>query len=93
MPVLWLSVPDPSTRGHLERNSIALTSQRAVGEDPPSPGWLGRYAIPGQIRQSGLWNVEDVTNPSHPDFLSTLEQLVPHQATFALSTMWRSRSS
>ena len=66
MPVLWLSVPDPSTRGYLERNSIALTSQLAAGQDPPSPGWLGHHAIPGQIRQSGLWNVEHVTNPCHP---------------------------
>jgi hypothetical protein len=76
MPVLWLSVPAPSTRGYLERNSIALTSQLAVGEDPPSLGWLGHHAIPSQIRQSGLWNVEHVTSLSHPDFLPILEQLV-----------------
>jgi hypothetical protein len=78
MPVLWLSVPDPSTRGYLERNSIALTSRLAAGQDPPSPGWLGHHAIPGQIRQSGLWNVEYVTNACHPDFLPTLKQLIQH---------------
>ena len=78
MPVLCLSVPDPGTRGYVERNSIALTSQLAACQDPPSPGWLGHHAIPSQIRQSGLWNVEHVTNPCHPDFLPTLEQLIQH---------------
>ena len=76
MPMFWLCVPDPGTRGYVERNSIALTSQLAAGQDPPSPGWLGHHAIPRQIRQSGLWNVEHVTQPCHPDFLPTLEQLV-----------------
>jgi hypothetical protein len=41
-----------------------------------SPGWLGHHAIPGQIRQSGLWNVEHVTQPCDPDFLHALEQLI-----------------
>jgi hypothetical protein len=76
MPVLWLCVLDPGTRGYVERNSIALTSQLAAGQDPPSPGWLGHNAIPGQIRQSGLWNVEHVTQPCDPDFLHALEQLI-----------------
>ncbi len=69
---------NPGTRGYVERNSIALTSMLAAGKDLPSPGWLGHHAIPGQIRQSGLWNVEHVTNPCHPDFLPTLEQLIQH---------------
>ena len=73
MPVFWLCVPDPATRGYVERNSIALTSQLAAGQDPPSPGWLGHHALPGQIRQSGLWNVEHLTQPCDPDFLHTLE--------------------
>ncbi len=76
MPVLWLSVPDPGTRGYVERNSITLTSQLAAGQDEPSPGWPGHHAIPGQIRQPGLWNVEHVTHPCHPGFLSTLQQLI-----------------
>ena len=29
-----------------------------------SPGWLGHHAMLGQIRQSGLWNVEHVTDPA-----------------------------
>lgn len=76
MPVLWLTVPDPAARADVEQNSIALTSRLAGGQDQPSPGWLGHYAIPGQIRQSGLWNVEHVTQPCRPDFLATLHQLI-----------------
>lgn len=41
-----------------------------------SPGWLGHHAIPGQIRQSGLWNVEHVTRSCRPGFLATLYQLI-----------------
>lgn len=76
MPVLWLTVPDPATRADVEQNSIALTSRLADGQDQPSPGWLGHHAIPGQIRQSGLWNVEHVTQSCRPGFLATLYQLI-----------------
>jgi hypothetical protein len=76
MPVLWLSVPDPGIRGYVEQNSIALTSQLAAGQDPASPDWLGRHAIPSHVRQSGLWNVDHVTSPRHPGFLPALEQLI-----------------
>ena len=76
MPVLWLSVPDPGIRGYVERNSITLTSQLAAGQDQPSPGWLGHHATPSQIRQSGLWNVQHVTQLCHPGFLPTLQQLI-----------------
>ena len=78
MPVLWLAVPDPSTRGYVERNSIALTSVLSAGQDPPSPGWLGHHAIPDEIRQSGLWNVELVEGSCDPGFLPALEQLIQH---------------
>ena len=76
MPVLWLTVPDAAARADVEQNSIALTSRLADGQDQPSPSWLGHHAIPGQIRQSGLWNVEHVTQPCHPGFLATLCQLI-----------------
>jgi hypothetical protein len=78
MPVLWLTVPDPVTRGYVERNSIVLTSQLAAGQDRPSPGWLGRHAVPGEVRQSGLWNVEHVTSSCDPGFLAVFEQLIRH---------------
>jgi len=55
---------------------VALTSRLADSQDHPSPGWLGHHAIPAQIRQSGLWNVEHVTQSCRPGFLATLYQLV-----------------
>ena len=64
MPVFWLCVLDPSTRGYVERNSIALTSQLAAGQDPPSPSWLGHRAIPGQIRQSDYGTSSTSRNPA-----------------------------
>ncbi len=76
MPVLWLTVPDPATRADMEQNSIALTFRLADGQDLPSPGWLGHHAMPGQIRQSGLWNVEHVTRSCRPGFLAALYQLI-----------------
>ena len=76
MPVLWLTVPYPATRADVEQNSIALTSCLAAGQDQPSPGWLEHHAIPGQIRQSGLWDVERVTRPCRHGFLATLRQLI-----------------
>jgi hypothetical protein len=76
MPVLWLTVPDPATRADVEQNSIALTSRLADGQDLPSPGWLGHHAIPGQIRQSGLWNVEHVTRSCRPGFMAALYKLI-----------------
>jgi hypothetical protein len=76
MSVLWLTVPDPATRADVEQNNIALTSHLAGGQDQPSPGWLGHHAIPGQIRQSGLWNVDHVTPPCRHGFLATLRQLI-----------------
>jgi hypothetical protein len=76
MPVLWLNVPNRADRGYVECNSIALTSRLAAGLDPPSHGWLGHHAVPIEIRQSGLWNVQHVTQPCHPEFLASLERLV-----------------
>ena len=76
MPVLWLTVADPAIRADVEQNSTALTSHLADDQDLRSPGWLGHHAIPGQIRQSGLWNVEYVTRSCRPRFLATLHQLI-----------------
>jgi hypothetical protein len=38
MPFIWLSVPDRTDRGCIERNGIALTSRLADGLDQPSTG-------------------------------------------------------
>lgn len=79
MPVLWLSVSDRADRGYVEQNSIALTSRLASGRDPSSLGWLGRHAARTEIRESGLWNVDFITQSCDPGFLIKLEQLVRRQ--------------
>jgi hypothetical protein len=79
MPFLWLSVPDAADRGHVERNSIALTSCLAEGLDLPSTSWLGSHSDRTEICRSGLWNVEHVHHRCEPRFLDLFEQLVEQQ--------------
>lgn len=79
MPFLWLSVPGRADRGYLESNSIALLSRLTGGPGMPSSTWLGRYAERAEIRESGLWNVQHVTDHYEPEFLQRLAQLVDLQ--------------
>jgi hypothetical protein len=76
MPFLWLGVPDRADRGYLERNSIALLSCLASGQDSPGAGWLGHDATRSEIRESGLWNVQRVHDRYDPAFLQLLAGLV-----------------
>lgn len=76
MPFLWLSVPEREDRGYIERNSIALLSCLAGGQDSPSAGWLGQDAARLEIRESGLWNVQHVYDRYDPAFLELLANLV-----------------
>lgn len=81
LPLLWLSVndaPSPtSDRRVLEVNAIGLLGIRRTTEmDPASPTWLGRSAIPDEIRNSGLWNIDAVGRPWDPSFLGTLARYV-----------------
>jgi hypothetical protein len=80
MPFLWLSVgdaPGPASRGHLERNSIALLSNyNRPRLDPPSPGWLGHHCNQEKVRKSGLWNSNHVGENYDPTFLDHLYRLV-----------------
>jgi len=79
MPFLWLAVPDRPDRARVERNSIALTSCLAQGQDQPSSGWLGRYAVRPEISQSGMWNIDHIRHQPEPGFLDLLSQLVEQQ--------------
>ena len=87
MPVLWLGVPGPADRAYLERNSIALLSCLTGCPDTPSPAWLGHYAVPAEIRGSGLWNVEHVREDYDPRFLGLLSRLIDEQARTGASVM------
>ncbi|GAB7094032.1 hypothetical protein JCM30237_11840 [Halolamina litorea] len=78
---LWIAVDDEpgpeSDRAYLERNAIALLSNRG-GEaiDPRKEAWLGHHSRSAAIRESGLWNVDHVDETHDPAFLSTLESYV-----------------
>lgn len=81
MSVLWVAVPDDpgpdSLRGYIERNCIALLSNHDRDSvDPPSPGWLGRHARAPQIRSSGLWNVNHITEHYDPLVLDELAHAI-----------------
>ena len=72
MPFLWLDVPDRVTRHDIEAGAIGLLSRCSGGVDPPSPGWLGRYAFKTEIRDSGLWNVQHTKEGYDPGFLDRM---------------------
>jgi hypothetical protein len=82
MPFLWLNIDDEpgpsSNRGYIERNAIALLSNhdKKPQIDPPSPRWLGNFARPKEIRESGLWNVKHVDEIYDPGFLDILRSHV-----------------
>lgn len=80
MTVLWVDVPDEpspgSARAHVERNAIALLSNRRAPLDPPSAAWLGRYSPRDEIRQSGLWNLNYLDLDYEASFLDVLEESV-----------------
>jgi len=83
MPFLWLEIGDKagpeSDRGVIERNSISLLSNFCDQSDPIDPAsdsWLGNYAKSDDIKQSGLWNVNHVSECYDPHFLDLMERYV-----------------
>lgn len=80
MPVLWIDVPDDpgrgSARASLERNAIALLSNRLSPLDRPSGGWLGHFSPREEIRGSGLWNLNYVMDTYDAGFLDKFESFV-----------------
>ena len=80
MSVLWVDVPDEpgpgSARACIERNAIALLSNRRAPLDPPSAAWLGRYSPRDEIRDSGLWNLNYLDGDYEASFLDVLEESV-----------------
>lgn len=80
MSVLWVTVDDQpgpaSTRAFIERNAIALLSNRLDPIDTPSPTWLGRYSTRPEILRSGLWNLNHVEQQCDIGFLDTLEEAI-----------------
>lgn len=80
MQVAWLRIEDPpgpmSDRRFVEKNSIALLTSRMLIHDQPSMNWLGRFSPHASIRNTGLWNVQDVNASFDPRFLEILSHYV-----------------
>jgi hypothetical protein len=80
MPVLWVNVPGEagrhSARAFIERNAIALLSNQMAPIDKPGENWLGRFSPRGEIRASGLWNLNHVGEDYDASFLDLLEPYV-----------------
>jgi hypothetical protein len=80
MPILWVAIPDEpgpgSERGLVERNSIALLSNRKYPVEAPSESWLGGLSPRSEIRESGLWNLNHVDESYDKGFLNRLEHHV-----------------
>jgi len=70
--------PGPeSTRGVIERNSIALLSNyRRPAMDAASLNWLGQHSGRERVRESGLWNNNHADETHDPHYLETLERAV-----------------
>ncbi|MCB1517588.1 MAG: hypothetical protein KDJ19_08255 [Hyphomicrobiaceae bacterium] len=47
-----------SQRSQLENSAINFLGADMIPIDEPSPNWLGRMALPKQIRETGLWNIQ-----------------------------------
>lgn len=78
MPIVWLDVDDEpgrnSERGYIERNAIALLSNRGSAPmDEASSDWLGRSSNRRSVADSGLWNQRHVDDGYEPQFLNRLE--------------------
>jgi hypothetical protein len=80
MTVLWIEVPDEpsskSIRAFIERNAIALLSNRLSPIVSASSGWLGQYSPRNEIRASLLWNLKHVDETYDPEFLGVLQEAV-----------------
>lgn len=81
MPFVFLDVDDApapdSVRGFIERQSIALLSNRGKPPlDPPSSTWSGLRCNREKVRSSGLWNQNHVDENYDPSFLQTMETLI-----------------
>lgn len=80
MKILWISVNDPtsseSDRAYIERNAIALLAGRNGPLDLPSNDWLGKFCPNTTVRNSGLWNVDFITEFYDNKFLNVFSQYV-----------------
>jgi hypothetical protein len=79
LPISGVSSPD-NDRAFVERNLIGLIAQAGSPDDPPSPQWLGRSCSNPAICASGLWNVDWIGWPTHPDFVCLFSEYLKRLA-------------
>ncbi|ESS07867.1 MAG: hypothetical protein A07HN63_02372 [uncultured archaeon A07HN63] len=88
LPFLWVDVDDEpspeSDRAYIERNMIALVSNIDTESiDPRREDWLGHHSPVMEIKQSGLWNINHLTEDYQPEFLETFEGYIDRMPGFA----------
>jgi hypothetical protein len=80
MTILWVDVPDEpgpkSLRAFIEKNAIALLSNRFAPLDPATSDWLGHSSPRDDIRRSNLWNLNHVDQTYDQKFLDHLDAAV-----------------
>jgi len=80
MTVLWVNISDDagpsSSRAYIERNAIALLSNKLSPLDPSSNSWLGRYSPREGVRLSSLWNLNHINEKYDPLFLNEFANIV-----------------
>jgi len=64
-----------SLRAAVERQLIALCSERLQPIDHPSEKWLGNYSPMQSIVKSGLWNLRDVGRIYEPAALGSVDDI------------------
>lgn len=83
MPVYWVAISDEpgplSDRAVIEKNAVALLSNRCVPTDRASNAWLGQHSPRQEIRGSGLWNLNYVNAVCEPQFLEKLRSYIDAQ--------------
>lgn len=80
MSVLWVDVPDEpsstSVRAFIERNAIALLSNRHSRSDAGDDTWLGSFSPRQEIRSSRLWNLKHIDETYDNSFLTYLGEAI-----------------
>ncbi|MGD9584706.1 MAG: hypothetical protein AB7V26_13695 [Lysobacterales bacterium] len=80
MSLLWVNVDDEpgpeSLRSYIERNAIALLSNRCAPIEAGSGEWLGVHSVREKIRACRLWNLKYIDDGYDPAFLDELDRAI-----------------
>jgi len=90
MPFVWIDVDDEpspvSARGAIERNTIGLLSNHSQEPlDRPSSDWLGLWSGRANVRNSGMWNNNHVSDGYDRTFLRLFRAAKPASRSVGFS--------